>query len=174
MSGDWNGAPYTPRRLNSPLIRVSRLTLRADEARAIVEAAKAAGLIKPAEFQCPRCSQPAPDFGALCAACRADSYRTGQAKRRYRQLTCPQCGAAFQTQSQNGIYCSQRCQKATKSPPEKQCFCNHCGTQFSSRYQRARYCSNCRDYSARSRGPGTKHPAAPQPSAARKTKKPPG
>ena len=171
MSGSMNGQPFASRSLRAPLIRVSRLTLLASEARAIVEAAKARGQITVTAHQCSRvgCTNPAPDVGRLCDHCRRTTCSWGQKNRQVVEQTCV-CGTAFQTRASNRAWCSQRCYIRHKRRAEFTFYCRTCGTRFTTTRRSKVYCSDC---SGRRQQPGSSRAEGRHVSAARNAGKPP-
>lgn len=63
-----------------------------------------------------------------------------------RNLTCPECGAAFSVQhNRKTIYCSDRCRHRAKTRargPAHRCQCAVCGVKFKG-WDRQKYCPDC-------------------------------
>ena len=150
MSGTMNGVPFARREFKAPFVRGSKFARIAAEAPAVVEWARANGLIKvdPIKLDgtCPQCGSPSRSGSLLCAQCRTKTASRANAKKvcARRMLQCP-CGAIFETERPKQIWCTQDCRRAKRSPrqPWVDGVCIDCNQAFIRTRSHAMRCRPC-------------------------------
>ena len=150
MSGTMNGVPFARREFKAPFVRGSKFARVAVEAPALVEWARANGLIKvdPAKLDgtCPRCGSPSKGGSLLCANCRASTASRANTKRvcARRMLQCA-CGVIFETDRPKQIWCTQDCRRAKRFPRQVWAdgVCIDCKQPFTRTRSHAMRCKPC-------------------------------
>lgn len=150
MSGTMNGIPFARREFKAPFVRGSKFARVAAEAPALVDWARANGLIKvdPAKLDgtCPRCGSPSRSGSLLCAKCRATT-----ATRANLQKVCPTrtlqcaCGAVFETKQPKQFWCTPSCKKQHRKKTHEWTngICVDCNQAFIRTRSHAMRCRPC-------------------------------
>ena len=142
-----NGNPFCTRRLNAPLIKVSKATFFANEAREIVQKAKEQGLISYQTYYCTKtgCNNQTEEDGRWCDACRHAHASNSQLNRPSRTVKC-KCGKTFSTISTNGEWCSTQCRLKHKNAGAVYKKCENCRTSIKQDHLRESLCPRCHSY----------------------------
>lgn len=139
-----NGAVLTVRRSNAPLIRCSKFTRVAGEAKEIMAAALASGAAGYRTLPCQKqhCKDTADPGESYCA------YHLGRKNKPLEKRfsgTCKQCGEAFESAREDAIFCSKKCVSTWHSHNRTQVkkTCVKCGRWFAMSRPRL-HCYRCK------------------------------